>query len=69
MTIYSGDEIPPAPPPAYSHDLHLFAGGYPYTYYTDADDTTIENWISSLTPDIRFYRSSNDTRTNKYPHE
>lgn len=50
----TGDEIPPPPPPAYSHDLHISAGGYPYTYYTDT--TTIENWIGTIAPDIRWYR-------------
>jgi hypothetical protein len=50
----SQDEIPPAPPPAYSHDLHFFAGGYPYDYYTDS--STIENWISVIASDVRFYR-------------
>lgn len=52
----TGDEIPPPPPPKYTHDLHIYAGGYPYTYYEDADDSPIENWISSISPDIRFYR-------------
>lgn len=47
----TGDEIPPPPPPAYSHDLFIFAGGYPFGY-TD----TSENWISTIAPDIRWYR-------------
>lgn len=50
----TGDEIPPAPPPQYSHDLHIFAGGYPYDYYDDI--STVENWISVICPDLRFYR-------------
>lgn len=52
----SGDEIPPPPPPKYTHDLHIMAGGHPWSYYTDNDNTTIENWISVIAPDIRWYR-------------
>lgn len=52
----TGDEIPPPPPPEYTHDLHIFAGGYPYDYYGEDDPDTTANWVSVICPDIRFYR-------------